>query len=593
MNANHLLGTSLFLGLILTGCVDSNYDIANADFTTRININDLVIPLNLDAVKVDKLVDLTDNDIVDVFNDPATGKDFYAVCASGNLESSPISIPPFTIMSVLTSRNTSARALLNNEYILGDNTADIRLTPNFLPESITRLTGIYMEGSQRHTVTVTIQATLTQPYAGSALHMSGKDITLMLPKGLYLNGRPAVPSCGSYDPQTGILNVDLTGETALTANAAEIRITVPYDAIPEVGNQTNSEYNLFALTQFGLSRGTFVFNDGSADVNVGEVTFDCSYSIPEMEVAAIDGTVNGDIEKIDIDAVDLNDLPDMLSAEDTYVIPQDPTLFFDVHNPYGENRLELETRLHMESMFRNGSYKDVASPMLSFTGSQAHTSLSPEKPFVVLPAYAANLHEVYMETMRDMLTYGTPEQACGLPNMIELQLLDPTFLGHVSRMPLDDDTHNNAHRLSGTYEFFCPLSFEVGTFLSYTTDVDIAGDSMENIYVRYLNVSGNAYSEAATDIELSVSAVDSSGRTVGVSETMIIPAHTEAPVSLRIAPAGDLEIMNDLSHLTFHSVIRQTADIPDDPLAPETAIEIKDLKITLDGYYETKDDDED
>ncbi len=34
----------------LTGCVDDKYDLSDIDTTTRIQVNDLVLPVNIDAV---------------------------------------------------------------------------------------------------------------------------------------------------------------------------------------------------------------------------------------------------------------------------------------------------------------------------------------------------------------------------------------------------------------------------------------------------------------------------------------------------------------------------------------------------------------
>ena len=61
-----------------TACIDDSYDLSNIDTTTKIAVNDLEIPINLDAVKLDNIIELNDDDQVKVYTD-AQGNRFYAV----------------------------------------------------------------------------------------------------------------------------------------------------------------------------------------------------------------------------------------------------------------------------------------------------------------------------------------------------------------------------------------------------------------------------------------------------------------------------------------------------------------------------------
>lgn len=36
--------------LLLTSCIDDNYDLSDVDTTSRINVNDLVLPVNIDPI---------------------------------------------------------------------------------------------------------------------------------------------------------------------------------------------------------------------------------------------------------------------------------------------------------------------------------------------------------------------------------------------------------------------------------------------------------------------------------------------------------------------------------------------------------------
>lgn len=87
-----LLRTLAFLpaSVILFGCVDDSYDLSNADTTTRVNINDLVLPVNIDPVKLGDVIDIDKDSKIQSVN--IGGNEFYALIESGKFESKPISI---------------------------------------------------------------------------------------------------------------------------------------------------------------------------------------------------------------------------------------------------------------------------------------------------------------------------------------------------------------------------------------------------------------------------------------------------------------------------------------------------------------------
>ena len=46
---------------VTTGCVDDNYDLSDIDTTTRVEVKDLTIPVNIDAVTLSDILDLDDD----------------------------------------------------------------------------------------------------------------------------------------------------------------------------------------------------------------------------------------------------------------------------------------------------------------------------------------------------------------------------------------------------------------------------------------------------------------------------------------------------------------------------------------------------
>ena len=82
---------ALFAASGLTGCVDNSYDLANLDKTTRINVNDLVIPVKVAPIVLQDVIEMNSDNIGPV---KYGEKEFYAFHQDGNFQSNePIHIP--------------------------------------------------------------------------------------------------------------------------------------------------------------------------------------------------------------------------------------------------------------------------------------------------------------------------------------------------------------------------------------------------------------------------------------------------------------------------------------------------------------------
>ncbi|MDE5807745.1 MAG: hypothetical protein K2H76_06475 [Muribaculaceae bacterium] len=83
----------LSAALLLSGCIDNKYDLSDIDKTTQINVNDLVIPVNVDAVKLDDIITIDDDSKIKIVN--LNGTEVYAVSETGDFNSDDINIKGF------------------------------------------------------------------------------------------------------------------------------------------------------------------------------------------------------------------------------------------------------------------------------------------------------------------------------------------------------------------------------------------------------------------------------------------------------------------------------------------------------------------
>lgn len=83
-----LLGSSL--ALVLSGCIDKDYDLTNIDTTSEFQVNDLILPIQIDPVKLGDIITVKPGDKIKEVT--LNGKTFYALEASGEFESDSIRI---------------------------------------------------------------------------------------------------------------------------------------------------------------------------------------------------------------------------------------------------------------------------------------------------------------------------------------------------------------------------------------------------------------------------------------------------------------------------------------------------------------------
>ena len=77
--------------LCLSSCTNNDYDLSDIDTTVGVNVKELTIPLNLDVITLDAMLDMDENSQI---KKQENGE--YAVVESGTFHSSTIKVPGFT-----------------------------------------------------------------------------------------------------------------------------------------------------------------------------------------------------------------------------------------------------------------------------------------------------------------------------------------------------------------------------------------------------------------------------------------------------------------------------------------------------------------
>ncbi|MDE5749303.1 MAG: hypothetical protein K2H87_00870, partial [Duncaniella sp.] len=189
---------ALALG-VLTGCVDDKYDLSDIDQTVQVAVNDLTIPLNVDAVTLSTLFDLDENDpdaIVKVVDG------VYAIEKRGSYSSSDLSIEfksvsGFNGPSVTATVQTGGATIPSGQKVSFPFTlpeATFGSTWNSVPSEVLGIRKLYGD--------FTIQLSIGFTGAQNIGKFTLKDLVLTLPKGLV-----ATSPQGTFYPETSTLVV--------------------------------------------------------------------------------------------------------------------------------------------------------------------------------------------------------------------------------------------------------------------------------------------------------------------------------------------------------------------------------------------------
>ncbi len=77
--------------IALSACVDDGYDLSNIDTTSRFRVDELVIPMNLDVITLNSVIEIDEESKIQIYTAP-DGSKYYAVNESGSFNSNPIHI---------------------------------------------------------------------------------------------------------------------------------------------------------------------------------------------------------------------------------------------------------------------------------------------------------------------------------------------------------------------------------------------------------------------------------------------------------------------------------------------------------------------
>lgn len=667
----------------LASCVNEDYDLSNLDTTIGVKVNDLTLALNLDAITLDKVIDLNEGDQLKEVIDPATGEKVYAVLENGNFESDPITINGFSTDAPAITPITDELPLKKiNEEVFSRLDAEIdketdnrintlalekaneeiaRLEKQIAPLTLTeeqkeqirkqakeeadKLRDAIKEETRKDPVvrkqaqefawanitddmvfakydisnaetefktqsdgvdkalreltsikaTTKLSMNLKLTNLSNILDVVVEDVRIKLPKGLDM--KVVSDSNGKYDPQTGILDL---GNVQLKNGIYNLTLDVNGINVKDAGIKFTAKDNApgsFEFTekvsvvsgQVQITKKSFLTGHTIFELP-DEASYICSPSMDAIEVKSVTGKIMYEIEKPNIDPVNMNDLPSILSDKETNIFLDNPQIYLSVSNPLAGDNLKAEVGLSLTALRDDNTRKTYTLDEGVLTikpANEVEYCLSPKNPQKKYKDEDYDYSNAEFKGFKDLSAILSGK---GLPEKIEVNVEN-------AKIPEQDVTDFVLGRkldpVKGNYLFYAPLTLGEGTIIAYRDTLDgwYDDDVMGKLTITGLKLTAKADSKLPVGAKLTAKPVNDKGQIIkGVEFTDVeIKQNGSQQIAFNMKN-GKITAKDRLDGIILNATIYQD-QTEAGTLRPANSIDLTDIKVTVSGEYIEPDND--
>ncbi len=559
------------LGLVcfLTACVDNNYDLSDIDTTVRVNVNNLVIPVKVDEVKLETIFDLnTDSSIKEVDGE-------YVVIEDGSFTSTDVEIDKFSLGS--TDIESTIFSSPFDPVVLqfnGQGNVDLEFHPKAfhystydVPREIVEIN--YVDGSFSLLLELEIKG-----LQDVVSEFEVQDLVIQFPKNLVLIENAG----GSYNPETGEITIPNRHQPGTKMQLNFVASRLDFKGLG--GKYDHTTHHLEVDGDFYVKSGHLLLKKEHLIANPKATTLNINfhYATSDLLVKSFTGDVKYDIENVNINDVDLSDLPDVLNQSGTDISIANPQIYLSLNNPLQEYALKAQTGLKICGL------RPDADPVVTTLDDDYFTigtdspngiyefCLSPNKPDKYYAGYTEASHIAY--TSLSNILSGN-----GLPNKLSIDLIDPCIpVQHVSEFRLGE----NLKGVEGTYTFVAPIALKKGSTIKYTDVIDNwHSEELDHLVIETLEVKLNVTSQLPVSLDLTAYPIDVHGNQINnvVVEGAKIDANANNQ-ELTITISGEVRGIDGIRFTALGLSDSETA------LSPNMTISLSNVRPCVSGYYE-------
>lgn len=596
----HLHFLSLASGLLLlSSCIDNNYDLSDIDTTSEFKVKDLVLPLNLDPIFLKDVIKVKEGD--NLKDTTINGQSFYAVVHSGSFSSDPIHVnsfdadakpmteksATFRVSSRMANKHRAASDAIKSFLLIQSVEEDLEYTSSSSVDgSIKDITQLYFDDD------IVFNIGLSSGALADISESYLQNVTIFLPKGLSVvsvdaGGIEVAPS--AYSPATGALKLDKvpfsvsngvsSASISVFANAlslADYDNAFTYDQVSESGSfDLKSKFVIdYAELVLSGSPESLAQND--------ELTYTVNFGLSQdIHPSAFMGVIQYDLSGsgLNIEPVNLENLPDFLDDPNTNLILANPQLYLGLNNPVGVYGLGYQSGFNI-LVSRTGSQSvDFPGPLVQVEGVQQERFnflLAPQEMAVsnIPEEFQADLQRKCYPNLGHILS------GEGIPQMLDVELIDPMIEQQETSSPFRLDS--NIPAMEGEYLFLAPLALEDGSEIIKKIDGWWSED-LDALTINVLKISALADSDLDMGVKITIYPIDKFGNKIESASvsTVSLPANS-SNLPIEFVMEG---VITDLDGIAIYVM---AAGDDQKPLAPDQYIKLEDIKAKVTGNYTKK-----
>lgn len=584
-----IVGGSALL-LLCNSCTNKDYDLSDIDTTASFKVKELTVPINLEYLTLDQVMDLKEGSEI-VKEKDAAGNEFYAVKKEGTFQSSAVSVKQITAPVEIKSTSTDLSMAGTPVPVPGGFTVEYNITgldpasfsakASDIDVSIQRVDtiGLYSRLITRFTMTL-------KDGNVDWNKVKIKGLMIEFPKGIRCTASKGtfIPSSASQ-PNYSLLDLSTVELSVNNGKVEEIQIDV------EEYITNNNEFNPTAHTlnitdQVNVQTGKIEITTTDQTTLPTAINFSIAPAMDPIAVTTFTGLVEYKVSDFNIDPIDLSSLPDFLNQEGTKLGLENPQIYLGINNPLGDvSNIKHDNFVYMQTGFsmtpeRDG--KTGATQSLdngTFTVQGGHTSeqcfvMAPTDPYPnYYPGYN-NLTHVPYTGLKQVL-----KETDGIPTKITVDAVEPKLpKQEVSKFELGKDYGV----VKGRYTFYAPLQLSSDTQISYTDTIDGWNDKdVDALTFSRIKMNMLISTEVPFPVTLQIVPITLGGKTIpGASSNIVTipPLAKDYPTELIIN--GTVQHLDGL-------FLKAKVQNPDDQavLGPQMKLYIKNSKATLTGNY--------
>lgn len=609
-----------YIGLLLTlplqSCIDSDYNLSDLDTNVTVPVNNLTLPLNMESLTLHTVLDLDENSQVKEHNGQ------YAVVVEGTFESDPIQVDNFNmngadienIVGKATKSTGNARARVKKtksgelerlvaQYTLPTEKTNVSISGKDVTEAIQSLKSVNVNTSISTKVNIDKEKKLNDVVKS----MRVENFSFKVPKGLegtlVLKTKDGKQyTTDKIDSKTGVAEFDAEeivmpdGEFEMEFNVSSLN----EDILEQTLDQIKENDNFSVEDNFGVNDGAIGIYDSDFKDQYKDKTDEEKYNalpdelnyVSEQEMTDISvedfsGNLDYAVEDVNIEPIDLSDVPDLLNQTGTYLNFTNPQLYLSLNNPVAdgaEQTVPASTKFEITSVDKDGKenkYSLDKGEEIVADAANNYFYLSP-KTVENADKYESfeQAEHVKFSTLGQILSGGDEATSLGIPTQLVVKAIDTRVKAdNIQNFKLGQEFAP----ISGRYVFYAPLSLTPGSRIRYQEEYDGWNtEELDDIIISALKVSCDVTTDVPFALEVKMTPIDKFGkRLTNCTATGKVVSKAQKQ-KLELVMTGEIKNLDGIvidAYATAES---------DDTLTPNMNINMENIKASVSGKYQSE-----